>query len=589
MDKISNQIEYATYTTINSRAKNCLIRYLVHFIKTDNYSKIIKPDNLKIDVYSTSDKSIINKIYYSMFIRKSTINPKFDIKKNIPIYQKMNSFIFSLKDECNNRINDNEMSIKVDLLPSLRNKMFINFEHFNFFYYNGKIFHKFIINPTNDDILKDDKEKLFIYFTNIENKVENLNLKNDLQKIVSMKDIWKVLSYIYIIIPVIDKNKAIEIYNKLPDFIKNKKDDNFKVSIIYLSDDLKDGETINIFANYYKSKNKNYFFILNKNNIVHNLYDYNSSYGLSNKKLYKYLDYLFAKNDPVQIEENNKLTKISSCIKLFNYLTNFINELSNMNYIFDFNYRMNYSIKLSDNTFLFKIDEIEKIEVGGHLKTEEYKKFKKYFNQINDEDFIFKLNEIKTVNINIDFPNEIKCKVCKEIIPNEKECYHCFVCKDFYCYKCVKNNFDTKVGIQKFIDPKHNLLFFKTRDKNKFKNIELHKLGINSFVKEITFKNHHSASCDGCSSSLPNSPRYICITCKPGLYLAEGYNDYCNKCIEHMMKNDDAGKKIQKAVQYIKTNSNFVKNHVLRQLHNHDNHVYLMVALEGSKSSYQGF
>ena len=257
MDKILNQIEY---TTLNSRAKNCLIRYLVHFIKTDNYSKIIKPDNFKIEVYSTSDKSTINKIYYSMVIKKSSINPKFDIKKNIQIYEKMNKFVFPLKDECNNRINENEISIKVDLIPSLRNKMFINFEYFNFFYYNGKIFHKFIINPTYDDILKDDKEKLFIYFTNIENKEETLNLKNDLQKLVSMKDIWKVLSYIYIIIPVIDKNRAIEIYKKLPDFVKSKNDNNFKVSIIYLSDDLKDGETINIFANFYKSKKKKLFF-----------------------------------------------------------------------------------------------------------------------------------------------------------------------------------------------------------------------------------------------------------------------------------------------------------------------------------------
>ena len=257
MDKSTNQYENLS---INSRARNCLIRYLVHFIKTDNYSKIIKPDNFKIEVYSTSDKSTINKIYYSMVIKKSSINPKFDIKKNIHLYEKMNKFFFPLKDECNNRINENEISIKVDLVPSLRNKMFINFEYFNYFYYNGKIFHKFVLKPSDGDILKDDKEKLFIYFNNIENKLETLALKNDLQKLISMKDIWKVLSYIYIIIPVIDKNKAIEIYNKLPDFLRNKKDDNFKISIIYLSDDIKDGETINIFANFYKTKNKNYFY-----------------------------------------------------------------------------------------------------------------------------------------------------------------------------------------------------------------------------------------------------------------------------------------------------------------------------------------
>ncbi len=145
------------------------------------------------------------------------------------------------------------------------------------------------------------------------------------------------------------------------------------------------------------------------------------------------------------------------------------------------------------------------------------------------------------------------------------------------------------MGKEKFIDPKHNLLFFKTRDKTRFINIEEHKLGTNSFTKEKYFKNHHSASCDGCSSSFYDSPRYICISCKPGLYLLDGYNDYCNNCIEHMIANDDFGKKIQNDIKLIKSNNNFVRNHVLKQIHNHDNHVYLMVALEGENAKYQGF
>ena len=153
----------------------------------------------------------------------------------------------------------------------------------------------------------------------------------------------------------------------------------------------------------------------------------------------------------------------------------------------------------------------------------------------------------------------------------------------------MKNNFESKSGKEKFIDQKHNLLFFKTRNKNQFLNIEQHKLGINSFTTISNFKTYHSASCDGCSSSFNNSPRYICITCKPGLYLSEGYNDYCNKCIEHMMKNDEMGKKMQKDIKTIRWNSTFVSNHVLRQIHNHESHVYLMVALEGIGSNYKGF
>ena len=105
-----------------------------------------------------------------MVINNNSYNTKFDIKKNIPIYEKMKTFYYQIKDECNNKINENEISIKVDFLPFVQNKMFIDFKFFNFFYYNGKIFHKFIINPNNNDDFKDNKKKLFIYFYGIENK-----------------------------------------------------------------------------------------------------------------------------------------------------------------------------------------------------------------------------------------------------------------------------------------------------------------------------------------------------------------------------------------------------------------------------------
>lgn len=573
------------YLTINSRAKTCLMKYILHFFKFEDNSKYIKPKNIIIDVHTTSEKSQINNIYYSMIIKNNNYHTKFDLKKNIPIYEKMKTFIYQLKDECNNKITSNQISIKTDMIPFIQNKMFIDFNFFNFFYYNGKIFHKFVINPKEDDNLKDKKRKLFIYFNGIEDKVKVYNLKNDLYKIVEIKDVWKILSFIYIIIPVANKNKASEIYNILPDFLKNKKDEKFKVSVIYLSDDINDGQAINIFSNLYKKKNLNYYFILN-NNIVFKLNEYPKML----KELNLYVELLNSKNDPVQSLDNLKNMKKLNQLKLFIYLTNFINDISNIKYIFDFSFNMNFTIKLCDINYYFKLDKIEKIEIGGSLRTEEYNKFKKYFDNINHEDFIFKINEIKTINIDINFNQEIKCKKCKQIIPEGKECYYCYICKDFYCYKCVKTNFETKSGKGKFIDPLHNLLFFKTRNKNKFSCIDQYKLGTNSFTKISSFKTYHSASCDGCSSSFSDSPRFICITCKPGLYLSEGYCDYCQNCIEHMMSNDEKGKTIQKIQKLIKNNnSNFVANHVLKQLHNHEEHIYLMIPLEGIGSTYKGY
>ena len=231
-----------------------------------------------------------------MIIKNNNYNTKLDLKKNIPIYDKIKSFSYQLIDECYNKINDNEISIKVDFLPFIQIKMIIDFKFFNFFYYNGKIFHKFIINP-ND--FKDNKSQLFIYFNGIDNKNEVFNLKNDLYKIVEIKNIWNIFSYIYIIFPVNNKNKAIEIFKKLPDFLKIKKDDNFKVSVIYLSDDIKDGEAINIFSNYYKMKNKNFFFILNNNKVIKI-----NEYFIIFQELNIYIDLINGKNDPVQIKEN---------------------------------------------------------------------------------------------------------------------------------------------------------------------------------------------------------------------------------------------------------------------------------------------
>ena len=55
-------------------------------------------------------------------------------------------------------------------------------------------------------------------------------------------------------------------------------------------------------------------------------------------------------------------------------------------------------------------------------------------------------------------------------------------------------------GKAKFIDSKHNILYFKTRDLNQFKNIDCHKLGKDLFShcvddsKLVT----HSAVCNGC-------------------------------------------------------------------------------------------
>ena len=581
-EQLNNEEENAT---INYRGKYCLIKYILHLLKDDT-DKFIRQKNLKIDINSSSYKSTIGNINYAMTINSLHYNKKIDIKENLPKIQKINSSNYLIRDEFNNNVNYNEISIKVNLIPNLEKHTIIDFNFFNFFFYNGKIFHKFVLTPNPDDEFADDRCKLFIYFYFNTNKSLCGNLLNDLDKITKDQNVWKVISHIYIVIPVKDKEEAKTTHEENLNYLKMKENKLPRTSLLYLSDDIKDGNSINIFANYYQKKYSNYFFIINNSNKVRCLGQTSTIYN----EFIKFSDDYIKKKNPVGTYKNNKKEKKEKLRKFFNFLSKFIDEIPNLNYILDFYFNMKFSILLDEPGSYFKLHHIEKLEVGGNLRTKDYQKFKKFYDEIKSEKYVSKLFEIETKDIPINFDNPFKCKICKKEIPKDKECYYCYVCVDFYCYECVKNNFTTKTGINKFIDKKHNLIFFKTRNKNNFLEIDLHKFGKNSFTKSTSFKSSHGASCDGCSSSFYGSQRFICMTCKPGLYLPGGYSDYCTNCIEHMMANDGKGKTIQQKLTQIQNNgSTFCRNHTLIEKHDHENHIYLMVALEGSFSSYKEF
>ena len=571
---------------INYRAKKCLISYIVHLLKEDT-ERLIKQNNLKINIKSSSDKSTIGNIYYTMNIVSSQYNEKLDIKENLQKIQKFNSSMITLRDEFNNPINSSEISIKTDLTPYIEKKTIINFDFFNFFFYNGKRFHKFNLKPIYDsDEFYDTKCKLFIYFYYFNNKILCNNLIEDFDKYTKDENFWKIIGHIYIIIPVKDRNIAKENHDIILDNFNLKNNQNPKMSIVYLTEDINDGNAINIFTNYYQKYFKNYFFILNHLNKVKVI----QQIQYFEKEFKKFRENYIKSNEPIgeyKIEKKEKKDKIK---KLFNFLIDFIEEIPNLNYILDFTFNLKYSIVLDEPTKYFKLKDIELIDIGGSLRTNEYTQFKKYIDGINDERISFKVKELETIDIPINFTKPFNCKICKKIIPNDKECFYCYLCVEYYCYDCVKKNYFGNIGIKKFIDKKHNLLFFKTRDIKNFINIDRHKLGTNSFTKSSNFKTHHSASCDGCRSSFYSSPRYICLTCKPGIYLAGGYSDFCYICIESMMRNDEKAKKIKQKSDPISYNySTFCRNHQLIDNHDHENHIYLMVALEGILSSYQGF
>ena len=123
---MDNNINENEFLIINSRAKACLLKYISNFIKSDNETHI-QPKDLIIDIFSTSEKSMINKIYYSMLIRKNNYDPKFDIKKNLQIYKILTKYHSQLKDECNNNLSENEIHLLIENDILLGFYIFVNF------------------------------------------------------------------------------------------------------------------------------------------------------------------------------------------------------------------------------------------------------------------------------------------------------------------------------------------------------------------------------------------------------------------------------------------------------------------------------
>jgi hypothetical protein len=525
-----------------------------------------------LDIILSSGNGSKNKIFSALGIVNTKFDPKTYSKKNIEKFEELKDLIDPLEEE---GINPNEEfeEIAFEFVPKLQNGLKFNLDSFDFKVYKEdddiKTFDKSIFDNNNDN-----KNILCVYSTKLDGKRHKLKkIITLIETILDCKEkFFKIFKRALFIFEVKNIDQIEEEYLKnIPYELQeiNKEEEYYQgIQILFnIKKDDDDNKASDIFHN--KDFAKNFYFILNKYNYI-----------IKTKSLYYPEDVV---KNAFEEEEKNPKDKeeedIDKKIEGFYEFYEFLKNIKEVKYYFYFSYHFNLILKYNEIEEKLIIKDIHFTRFDGSFKPTEYKKLKQLISVFKPD--YEDLKEIETVDIDIDF-NDMKCIKCSRKIKDDEELFYCYICKDKYCFDCVKSHLQNNVGKKKFIDPQHNLVFFKTRDKNKLCGIEKYKLGKNTFATadEKDLGRFTRVQCDGCGAQFATSARYICVSCKPGLAGQDGYKDYCQNCIENMKQNNKKGQDMQSYRDTVyNRNICFLRDEKCYMYHNHKDHVYLMVPL----------
>ena len=390
------------------------------------------------------------------------------------------------------------------------------------------------------------------------------------------KEFFEYHRIAYIIFCVKEENLILPEYNNFPNEIKKVNENYDKVRMIFYVNPQGEGddEITNMFS--FNDFGKNFYFHMNGNHEIYRADDMLCSGDIIENSISR-------KNKEKEEEKINKNKTPQQLInernEAFYIFYNFLKHIKDYKYFLYMSFNFEICLRYNENSSL-SINYIDFSHIIAELRTKEYNLIKKAADILKPD--INEIEEIQTIDIPIDFSN-MECFRCGNKIGNTEDLYYCYKCQNKYCKTCVIKNYNENSGLGKFIDPKHNILYFKTRDFNCFKDIDAHKLGNDLFsqCKDISKLSDHNAVCNGCHENFNNSPRYLCLHCRPGKKHSDGYYDYCFKCIQHMMSGDEEGKEMQKLEERIyseETRLLYEEKETYR--HNNDNHVYLMIAMQ---------
>ena len=562
-----------------------VINLLIHFVST-----IINNKNTVNETLDFKDLDIIlssgegrKKIFSSLSIINQKFDPKTFSKNNIPKFLELQDIV-SLFDEEGIKPEDIFEKIKFDLVPKLKEGIkfelsfcdFLIFEQFK----KEEIFDKNFFKENNTD----NRSIFCIYCKKLDGKKHKLQKIVDfIDKIGENKDFFNKFKKILIIFEVKSKGQMGDEYNdNIPYDIKDvNENENYKNKFSILFNIKKDDNSPSEIFNVNKD-NKLFYFILDNNNYVRKL-----------KNFYGYDSVIDNLNDEKILDEQitNEQDKYKEKVDLFYKFYTFLKDVKKLKYNFSLKYDLDLILTYDNIKEKLFIKDIVFNRFSGQVLPQEYKILKPIVDIFKPSNEEFK--EIECKDIDIDF-DDMTCIKCGEDIKPNEELFYCYECKEKYCYNCVKDHLLNNEGKDKFIDPKHNLIFFKTRNKENLKNIEVYKLGKNLFANtdENNLDRFKYAQCNGCANKFANSARYICLSCTPGIRASEGYNDYCQNCIEHMMKEDKTGENIQKRRDNVYSRDFYLlSDESCYMSHDHKNHIYLMVPLscEDQENAYYDY
>ena len=543
------------------------------------FTKGLTPQDYDI-ILSTSEAEDTD-IFHSLYICNTKFDPETAPSRKVIIFEDLETIMIPFIDyqkEAEKYFNEAAISVYPKIrrnlrfdITSLNYKIVKNEEGGKIVLQDYKMEHK-DNNPDNKDILcictfkLDGKDHKY-------GKI--IQLLEQFNEFPAFFDDHRIA---YIIFCVENEEMILNGYEKFPDKMKtcNEKYENVRL-IFYLKPSGEDNkEILNMYA--YNDIGKNYYFHMNSNHVIYRADNMLCSGDIIENSIKR------KKKEKEENEKNKKLNKtqeqlINERNEAFFTFYNFLKNIKDYKYALYMNFQFEICLRFNEENKL-TINYIDFSLIIAELRNREYNIIKKCAEILNP-DFL-DIEEIPTIDIDIDFTDN-KCNKCNKNIQDNEAMYYCYKCKIKYCRNCVKANFYSKVGKAKFIDEKHNILYFKTRDIQRFKNIDRHKLGNDLFASCNEDKKlvDHSATCNGCKNGIKKSPRYLCLNCRPGKIYEDGYIDYCDDCVEHMMKGDEEGKEIQLSEQQLyneQTRLLHGANETYR--HENDNHVYLMIALQ---------